>query len=53
MLDDYVAQYNRARPHRGLGQQTLIPSAWSARSVPVRRRDVLGGLIYEYDCEAA
>lgn len=48
-----IAHDNRARPHRGLGQQTPIPSAWSARCGPVRRRDVLDGLTHEYDREAA
>ena len=53
VLAGYVAHYNRARPHRGLGQQTPIPSVPAAGSGPVRRRDVLGGLIHEYDREAA
>ena len=53
LLTDYVAHYNQARPHRGLGQQTPIPYARSASCGPVRRRDVLGGLIHEYDREAA
>lgn len=53
ILAGYVAHYNRARPHRGLGQQTPIPSAPTAGSGSVRRRDVLGGLIHEYDREAA
>ena len=49
----YVAHYNQARPHQGLGQQTPVPFAPSARAGPIRRRDVLGGLIHEYDREAA
>ncbi len=53
VLADFIAHDNRARPHQGLRQQTPIPSAWSARCGPVRRRDVLGGLIHEYDREAA
>jgi len=53
VLADYIVHYKRARPHQGLSQQTPIPSAWSARCGPVRRRDVLGGLIHEYDREAA
>ena len=53
VLADYVAHFNRARPHRGLGQQTPIPFARCAGCGPVRRRDVLGGLIHEYDREAA
>jgi len=53
VLAGYVAHYNRARPHQGLGQRTPIPYARSAGCGPVRRRDVLGGLIHEYDREAA
>ena len=53
VLAGYIAHYNRARPHRGLSQQTPIPSAWGAQCGPIRRRDVLGGLIHEYDREAA
>ncbi len=53
VLAGYVAHYNRARPHQGLGQQTPIPAARSVASGPVRRRDVLDGLIHEYDREAA
>jgi transposase InsO family protein len=53
VLAEYVAHYNRARPHRGLGQQTPIPDDRGARCGPVTRRDVLGGLIHEYDREAA
>jgi len=53
VLADYVTHYNRARPHRGLNQQTPIPSARCGPCGPIRRRDVLGGLIHEYDREAA
>jgi transposase InsO family protein len=53
VLASYTAHYNRARPHRGLNQQTPIPSARCDPRGPVRRRDVLGGLIHEYDREAA
>jgi len=53
VLASYVAHYNQARPHQGLGQQTPVPLAPSARAGPIRRRDVLGGLIHEYDREAA
>ncbi len=53
VLTGYVAHYNQARPHRGLGQQTSIPCARRDPRGPVRRRDVLGGLIHEYDREAA
>jgi putative transposase len=53
VLASYTAHYNRARPHRGLHQQTPIPYAPMPGSGAVRRRDVLGGLIHEYDREAA
>ena len=53
VLASDVAHDNRARPHRGLGQQTPIPCAPRGACGPVSRRDVLGGLIHEYDREAA
>ena len=53
VLTRYVAHYNKARPHRGLDQRTPIPHAPGATCGPVRRRNVLGGLIHEYDREAA
>ena len=53
ILAGYVAHYNRLRPHRGLDQQTPIPYAQSVVGGAVRRRDVLGRLIHEYDREAA
>jgi putative transposase len=53
VLASYVTHDNQARPHQGLGQQTPVPFAPRARAGPVRRRDVLGGLIPEYEREAA
>jgi transposase InsO family protein len=53
VLAGYVAHYNRARPHRGLGQQTPLPRARHGPRGAVRRRDVLGGLIHEYEREVA
>ncbi len=53
VLASYVAHFNQARPHRGLGQQTPLPHVPSEPHGAVRRRDVLGGLIHEYDREAA
>jgi putative transposase len=53
VLAAYVAHYNLARPHQGIGQRVPIPFEQRARQGPVRRRDVLGGLIHEYDREAA
>jgi putative transposase len=53
VLAAYVAHDNLARPHQGIGQRVPIPCDQRARQGPVRRRDVLGGLIHEYDREAA
>jgi len=53
VLADYVAHDNRARPHWALGQQTPIPYARRDLRGPISRREVLGGLIHEYDREAA
>ena len=49
VLREYVRHYNEARPHRGLGLAQPV-----ARPVPeaigeVVRRDVLGGIIHEYE----
>jgi transposase InsO family protein len=49
VLSAYVAHYNRARPHRGLGLE--VPSVTdevAPRTGPIDRIDVLGGLIHEY-----
>ncbi len=53
VLTAYVAHYNQARPHQGLGQQTPVPQDRRAQRGPVRRRDVLGGLLHEYYREVA
>ncbi len=53
VLTAYVAHYNQARPHQGLGQQTPVPQDRQGQRGPVRRRDVLGGLLHEYDRAAA
>ena len=51
VLDAYVDHYNRHRPHQSLGQQPPLPR----QVVPadtgsaVRRRQILGGLINEYE----
>jgi transposase InsO family protein len=53
VLDEYVAHYNRHRPHRA---RNLRPPDGDTIAVPVtalatariRRREVLGGLIHEY-----
>jgi transposase InsO family protein len=60
VLGVYVRYYNRARPHRALDLQPPDPpAAVAARGDPptpltsVHRRDLLGGLIHEYELAPA
>ncbi len=53
MLAAYVAHYNKARPHQGLGQDCPTPLRAPHPQGPVQWRDVLGGLVHEYHREAA
>jgi putative transposase len=57
ILREYVQHYNQHRPHRGLDLGVPLPSDGTTATRPtplrVRRRDVLGGLIHEYDVVAA
>jgi putative transposase len=54
VLHSYVRHYNRHRPHRSLD---LSAPEWSERqgiagppaAKQIHRRDVLGGLIHEYE----
>ncbi len=53
VLRVFASHYNAGRPHRGLDLKTPDPRPdpvhWPAVGAPVRRRDVLGGLIHEYE----
>jgi putative transposase len=57
VLTEYLRHYNTARPHRALGQ---LPAAQAATRPPeinlarhwIRRKQVLSGLIYEYQIAA-
>jgi putative transposase len=53
VLEEYVAHYNRARPHRALGLRAPLAPGDLARPMrPVEeviRRDRLGGLLHEYE----
>ena len=49
VLCDYVRHYNRARPHRGLHLAVPEPCSPQAHGGTVRRHDVLGGIIHEYE----
>jgi putative transposase len=57
VLKIFVGQYNRGRPHRGLGFRAPDdPPAGAGTAVTLeslQRRDVLGGLIHEYELVAA
>jgi putative transposase len=54
VLTEYVHHYNRARPHRGLELDQPEPTTAGDQTVTgmIRRRDVLGGLIHEYELAA-
>jgi len=57
VLKIFVGHYNRHRPHRSLALRA--PDDPPAEPTPhpmserVRRRDILGGLIHEYELAAA
>ena len=50
VLREYVAYFNRERPHQGLGQATPEPSPVARQNGagPVRAVPVLGGLHHAY-----
>ena len=52
VLSEYIDHYTRARPHRGLDLDTPQPHPAANRTGVLRRRDVLGGLIHEYEIAA-
>jgi putative transposase len=53
VLAEYVEHYNQARPHRGLDLDPPHPVTVAAGAVgTIRCRDVLGGLIHEYELAA-
>ncbi len=54
VLSAYAEHYNRVRPHRGLDLEPPDPGLRAkGTGTKVCRRDVLGGLIHEYDRSAA
>jgi len=48
VLTAYVEYYNQARPHQGIDQQCPVRLVGAARDGPVKRRDILGGLLHDY-----
>jgi hypothetical protein len=55
VLREYVLHYDHQRPHRGVGLGVPAGRAAPQEPVPltVRRRDVLGGLVHDYEPIAA
>jgi transposase InsO family protein len=49
VLREYVRHYNEARPHRALALAQPVARPAPRASGKVVRRDVLGGVIHEYD----
>jgi hypothetical protein len=52
ILGEYVAHYNRGRPHRGLDLTPPRPPRAASSAGTVHRRDLIGGLIHEYELAA-
>jgi putative transposase len=53
VLLEYIAFYNRRRPHQGLQQQFPEVSIFNSKYGVVYRRDILGGIIHDYDRDIA
>jgi transposase InsO family protein len=50
VLTKYVRHYNEARPHRGLELGQPIPRTGTAiANGLITRRDILGGIVHEYE----
>jgi putative transposase len=52
VVREYLAHYNRERPHRGLGLQPPDPPLQVGEG-PIQRLDRLGGLVHHYERTAA
>jgi len=53
VVSEYLHHYNQARPHRSLALDQPIPRpATTTADGTIVRRDVLGGIIHEYDIAA-
>jgi hypothetical protein len=53
VMREYVEFFNTARPHQGLDQRIPIPKTSGQGNGPVRCRNVLGGIVHHYYCDAA
>ncbi len=52
-LGQYLTYYNERRPHQGLEGHCPIHLTRGPGSGPIKRRDILGGLIHDYESIAA
>jgi hypothetical protein len=53
VLTAYVDDDHHARPHQGIHQRCLVPLGSAARDGPIKRRDLLGGVLHDYERHAA
>jgi transposase InsO family protein len=54
VLTAYLDYYNHARLHQGLEQRCPVPFVRNAaRDGPIERRDILGGVLHDYERRAA
>ena len=53
VMQEYVAYYNQRRPHQGMEQRCPRPIERARKEGVVKCRDVLGGIIHDYEREAA
>jgi hypothetical protein len=53
VMQEYIEYYNHARSHQGIEQRCPIPIERGRKEGPVKCRDVLGGVIHDYQREAA
>jgi hypothetical protein len=49
ILPEYTGYFNRARPHQSIEQRCPRPIERGRQVDTVKRRDVLGGIIHDYD----
>jgi transposase InsO family protein len=48
VLSVYIEHYNTGRPHRSIQLEAPLPPAAADPTAPIRRIDVLGGLVHDY-----
>ncbi len=52
VLTEYVDFYNQHRPHQSLNQRCPVPLVGGLAGGDVQRRDILGGIIHDYERQA-